>query len=195
MNTTTRLMVSSPRGVLTHLSEHGELTLCGRQVPATWSAEPVTAERIPTCRACAVWAGANDRQARANEAMVERYGADWEQREALAQEEQAPAEKLGAVVRENGLSAAYPASVMAEKQERELAHAEALAEDALRTAARVQSIRTDMMLAAATVPSARCATDDSRGRRAAHRLQAANATERMADAVRNLPGPGSPALC
>lgn len=54
---TTHLMVSSPRGTRTHLSRHGELTLCGRQIPATWLQEPCTAERTVSCTSCAVTGG------------------------------------------------------------------------------------------------------------------------------------------
>jgi hypothetical protein len=332
MNTTTRLMVASPRGTLTHLSRHGELTLCGRQVPATWLQEPVTDGRTVSCASCTAAAPISNRH-RAPEPVEQEPAVE----ETPAQlpvdrapltllvvpcsgaklDTPAPARELyrgtlttmglaacsviegsaefitghagtqtmilsalhglleldtvvapydvtmggsGAITAEqlalqlvrtgatrvvaltpnrytDALAAAcelagvqlvrafdgcrgigdqrgrlaqlrrsggYGTTWGLETRRTAQAHADALAEDWARTAAAVQLVSPEFAVALATAthpeqlgsaPSARCATDDSRGRRAAHRMDARGATARMAAAVRDLPAAGTPALC
>lgn len=42
----------APRSTVLHLSKQGELTLCGRLIPATWSLEPAQDVDVATCGRC-----------------------------------------------------------------------------------------------------------------------------------------------
>jgi hypothetical protein len=198
---TTRLMVASPRGTLTHLSMHGELTLCGRRVPEKWLQEPVTVDRTVSCASCTVAAQitamhARHRVAEQEPATEQETPVD----EALSTEDAAA--RYGTCPWDGLPQRPGHWQMPNHRQLLERDHVDALEEDRARAVAMVQLVSPEFAAALAThpeqlgsAPSARCATDDSHGRVVARQQVRNRTSSQLADAVRNLPAVGKPALC